>query len=182
VVSLFIKKYMRVNEVVQNNIPLELLTQEFESWLDIGTGNGLVAQEWKYFNNINKKSAIDTGQNPELFGNDLFSHLDDGWEKCQESYDENSKLWNERFDLITCMDTIQYYYKPHGEKILQNLIDKTNKLLIIWTTNGYYPDNEHKSAWHEEDFQKVGMKTYIIKNFHAGPPIVGDGLITWYEK
>ena len=172
---------MRINDTVQQNI--DFTKFQFGSWLDIGCGEGLVAQEWRYFSDIPKKVAIDpcsdlTFWKPE----DMFSHLDDKWTTYPEAYNESHTLWNEQFDLITIMDTIQYYYRPEGERVLENLIKNTNKLLVIWTTDGYYPDNGHVSCWHEEDFKKLGMKTVVVKGFHAGPPIIGDGLISYYEK
>jgi len=179
---------MRVNAFAQDNIKIGEVPlvdfKDFQSWLDIGTGNGCVAQEWRHHSErMPKKVAVDNGEYPEcLAGYGLFEGLDDKWEIYKEPYNESSKVWNDSFDFITIMDTIQYYYKPDGDIVLDNLIKKTNKLLIVWTTDGYYPDNGFSSCWHEEDFKKRGMQTMIAKGFHLGPPYVGDGLLSWYEE
>lgn len=169
---------MRINNEVQSNI--DFTKFDFSSWLDVGPGNGLVAQEWRELNDIVRKVAVDPGEDPNLLdGGEVFQHLDEGWEKFQEYYKEGSQAWDQEFDLVTMMDVIPYYMKPEGERVLDNLIKNTKKLLVIFTTDGYYPENWHISCWHAEDFEKRGMKTIILPTFHAGPPIPGDGLIAY---
>lgn len=170
---------MRINQFVQQHINLE--DKNIQSWLDIGTGNGLVAQEWRGIQNTPTKWAIDSGKFLEcLDGRELMSALDNEWKKIVEPYCQESSVWNNNFDLITVMDSIQYYNKPDGEKVLDNVL-RTGKIVIIFTPDGYYPDQGARSCWHKEEFEKKGMKVIIADGFHQGPPYPNSPILAIKE-
>ena len=169
----------RVNQFAESKINFVELMPQFQSWCDIGSGNGLVAQEWRHLQNIPRKVAFDPGTYAEeLNGRKVFDFLDPQWEKREQKFD----FPNELFSLVTVMDMIQYLYKPDGEKLLDWLDEHATKMIVIWTPDGFYPCAAHVSCWHEEEFKKRGYTTAIAEKFHTGPPIVGNGLLAWKMK
>jgi len=95
---------------------------------------------------------------------------------------EDSSYYEQSFDLISFFDSLPCYYKIDGEKILDHAISKTNKLLIVWLPDGYYPYEPFKSCWHAEDFLKRGFCVYRAIDIHQGPPTIASGLLAYLIK
>ena len=166
----------RINNLISQFIPYN---NTWRSWLDIGTGNGLVAQEMRGFNSMPRKIAMDAGSFPEDVQEGMGHYLDASWEKIHENFTQNGKLWNETFDVVTLMDVIQYYPKPDATVLLDHLDEIVRHLIVIWTPDGLYPHPGHVSGWVADEFLDRGYSVYRAIGFHQGPPQVGNGLLAW---
>ena len=152
--------------------------ENFNSWLDIGTGNGNTACSHPYYNKIPNKTGIDT-KIP------LKSFHGSEWEIIKEEYKEGCSVWDREFQLVTMFDIIEHYSKEDGIKILNHL-EKTTKLIIVFTPNGYYkiegPQWDkwdlHKCGWETEEFLNKGYTVKLLKDFHED----GDALLAWKYK
>lgn len=139
--------------------------------LDIGIGDGDTIA-----------SMVPLWDNPFVFGCDpevqpeRIGDVSCEWQK--STYDE-SRFFENEYDVITFFDSLACYMKPRGEEILEHAMGKAKKLLVVWTPCGYYPYPPFKSCWHPEDFLKRGFCVYQAKDIHQGPPVVADGLLAW---
>lgn len=105
--------------------------------------------------------------------------------KCLTNYEwegkpyHESKFYDKPVDIITFFDSLACYTKSMGAKILDNAVEKSKKMTLVWTPDGYYPYPPFQSCWHAEDFLERGFSVYRAKNIHQGPPEVASGLLAW---
>lgn len=72
------------------------------------------------------------------------------------------------FDVTIALEVIEHVTKQEGVTLLSNLENLTRDIVIVSTPYGYYPQGKernniyeiHRSAWHPEDFQEKGYKTF----------------------
>ena len=171
------------------NLPQpQLYEKPIQSWLDIGSGNG-EACTTNYINKLvwhgyDGQVKIACDPNAWEAGKD--------WRIVRELYGEKCSLWNQHFDLITAWDILEHLEKKEGEKWLDHFEEVANRLIVIFTPQGFLPQgNEqgfhdldvHKSGWEVEDFIKRGYATYLTpKDFHHNPTgVIGDfaAILAW---
>ena len=94
---------------------------------------------------------------------------------------EKSKYFQESFDLITLFDSLACW----------NIELLSNKLVLIWTPECYYPYNEtdvegahayFQSGWHASELLDRGYSVFKAINIHQGPPIAANGILAWKLK
>jgi hypothetical protein len=79
------------------------------------------------------------------------------------------------YDVILLLDVIEHFEKEEGRRLLDNLMSKVNKLLVITTppfefTQGNICGNEferHRSVWAPGDFKKYKNKRIINVNNYS---------------
>jgi glycosyltransferase involved in cell wall biosynthesis len=170
-----------VNQQIKPSFPIR-------TWLDIGSGNGLVAANLKWNYNTELKIAIDPFQADNTYHDNTWI-----WAK---NLVEALEIANGCVDLITCFDVIEHFTKEEGSLFLKQIL-KTASGVLIFTPKGFlkqdyetHPDlpNEgmiHKSGWDESDFKKFDMKVDVLSEFHKRPQghcKPWDALMAWSEK
>lgn len=140
--------------------------------LDIGVGDGETITSMLEFWGTPMVSCCD----PEVVPRGDFQH------HYERGMYHESPFYDQSFDIITSFDSLACYTKPDGEKILDHMVEKATKLVVIWTPDDYYPYPPFQSSWHPEDFLNRGFCLYKAVNIHQGPPIVASGLLAWKEK
>lgn len=167
----------RVNSIVTKFVPYN---SQWRSWLDIGTAEGLVAQEMIGYTSMPKKVAMDAGLYPDdLDRGELFQFLDKTWEKVKQNYGPGVTQWTQEYDVITLMDSLQYFQKTEAETLLDHLDHVARRVIVVWTPDGLYPHSGHESGWKGEEFLDRGYCVRKEIGFHQGPPQIGNGLLAW---
>jgi len=77
------------------------------------------------------------------------------------------------FDAVVLLDVLEHLTKEDGKKILERMERWAKKKVIIFTPNGYVPqeaydDNpfmEHKSGWQVGEFKKNGYRLFGVRGF-----------------
>lgn len=151
--------------------------QDSKSWLDVGCGNGIACTTMELNRFIPRKVGVD----PKAW------ESGPDWTLHRTLYNEDCPVWNESFDIVTCLDTLEHLPKEEGEKWLDHFEKVANKLIIIFTPNGFLPQGpeqdpkfdeleKHHSGWEVEDFLKRGYCVWRTPNdFHHNPTgVEGD--------
>ncbi len=161
------------------------------SWLDVGGGDGVASTtmelNFKVFHDSNGQRKICVDPKGWESGPD--------WHIIRKPFDEHCGVWNDKFDVVSCLDTIEHLTKGEGEKWLDQFEKMAERLIIIFTPDGYLPQGpeqdpdkfdsweKHHSGWEAEDFLKRGYCVYRTpKDFHHNPTgVVGDfgALLAW---
>jgi len=153
----------RIAEIVNSRINLD----NINSWLDIGTGNGVVVNDLKFKAAKTKIACEKYFQEANV--------LDKTW--IWETDIEKVFKDNNKFDLITLFDVIEHFEKDEGFKVLENILEKA-KHTIIFTPEGFlkqdketHPDLKdegmiHRSGWFREDFEKYNLNIILLENYH----------------
>ena len=162
---------------------------ESKSWLDVGCGDGVACTTME----LNRFISYKVGVDPKAWVNDnekdpkaLFTDETD-WIKYRVKYNEDCPIWNDHFDIVTCLDTIEHLPKEEGETWLDHFEEVADRLIIIFTPDGFLPQGpeqgekfdeleKHRSGWEAEDFLKRGYCVYRTpKDFHHNPTgVEGD--------
>lgn len=177
----------RVGWHINNLISGTPLYKDSKSWLDVGCGNGIACTMLDFNYDIPHKVGVDVKAWES--GPDWVLH--------RTAYDENCPVWNEKFDIVTCLDVIEHLTKENGEKWLDHFEEIANNLIIIFTPDGFLPQGpeqdpkfdeweRHLSGWEAEDFLKRGYCVWRTpKDFHHNPTgVIGDwsALLAWKNK
>jgi len=164
------------------------------SWLDVGGGNGIASTtmdlNFKVFHDSNGQRKVCVDPKGWESGRD--------WKIIRELYNEDCSVWNDHFDVVSCLDTIEHLPKEEGEKWLDHFEEVADRLIIIFTPDGFLPQGpeqdpekfdeleKHRSGWCAEDFLKRGYCVYRTpKDFHHNPTgVIGDwsALLCWRNK
>jgi hypothetical protein len=151
-----------------------------DSWVDFGTGNGVVVNELKWNSIASEKIAIE--KFPQEIGNN--------W----KFVDDLDSVLNKRRDLFSSFDSIEHLAKEEGILFLKK-IEPWFRCKLFFTPRGFLQQDEithpelmkinpwqkHLCGWDENDFAKFGYTTIILPNFHY-PPSLGkyyDALIAY---
>ena len=92
------------------------------------------------------------------------------------------KIFTEKFDVVVALDLIEHLEKIDGHRLLEIMYNLSNKKIIIFTPNGFMPEEgteenpylKHLSGWNMIDFESNGFKVYGIgglKDLHFLDPI-----------
>lgn len=81
---------------------------------------------------------------------------------------EIDKLFNQNsFDTVIALDVIEHLTKKDGKILLRNMEKIAKKKIIIFTPNGFVPQQkhaddleEHLSGWKAHEMRKLGYKVY----------------------
>ncbi len=166
----------------------QVYPQQIQSWLDVGSGNGEACTtnviNFMLYHGHNGQVKIACDPNAWESGDD--------WKIVREEYNDKCSLWQDKFDLVTALDVLEHLEKSEGEKMLDHFEEVANRLIIIFTPQGFLPQgneqgfeglNVHKSGWELEDFVKRGYVTYLTpKDFHHNPTgVEGDwsAILAW---
>jgi len=88
-----------------------------------------------------------------------------------ESFPDNS------FDIIWALDVLEHLKKHHALSVIKRLDKIARKQVIVWIPHGYCPQDadayedgnvhqEHLSTWSERDFEKLGYKVEVMKDYY----------------
>ncbi|MEO6728295.1 MAG: methyltransferase domain-containing protein [Candidatus Dojkabacteria bacterium] len=141
-----------------------------ESLLDVGCGG------FSPLKDLNKKMK-------KSFGVDGFKPSIDAAIK-RKTHSENKvinvlklrKFFKDKsFDCIVALDLIEHLTKEEGVKLLDDLEKLAKKKVIIFTPNGFVPQDEydgnayqiHKSGWGYKEMEKKGYKVYGLNGLKA---------------
>jgi len=168
-------------------------TTPISSWLDVGGGNGIASTtmelNFKVFHGEKGQRKVCVDPKGWESGED--------WRIIRELYNEYCSVWNDHFDVVSCLDTIEHLTKKEGEKWLDHFEEVADRLIIIFTPDGFLPQGpeqgekfdeleKHRSGWEAEDFLKRGYCVYRTpKDFHHNPTgVIGDfgALLCWKNR
>lgn len=164
-----------------------------ESWLDVGGGNGIASTtmelNFKVFHGEKGQRKVCVDPKGWESGPD--------WKVIRTTYDEDCPVWDDHFDVVTCLDTIEHVEKEEGEKWLDHFEEIADRLIIIFTPCGFLPQGpeqgdkfdeweRHRSGWEVEDFLNRGYSVYKTPDdFHHNPTgVEGDwsAILAWRNK
>lgn len=160
----------RISNLVNKNIILS----NINSWLDIGTGNGVVVNDLNLNHTVPNKYACDIDIQPN-------NVLDNKWKWFN---DYKVALNQQTYNLITLFDVIEHFDKEDGIQFLKEVESKTEHI-ILFTPEGFLqqdnithpgikPGMIHKSGWYTEDF--IGYNVINLPNYHYP-----QGLNKWFN-
>ena len=171
--------------------------QPAKTWLDVGSGNGEACTtmdlNWMLDDRTEGQRKVAVDPKTWESDDDRAGRRND-WEKHRMLYDENCPVWNDHFDIVTCLDTIEHLQKEEGERWLDHFEEVADRLIIIFTPCGFLPQGpeqgdkfdeleRHLSGWEVEDFMKRGYCVYRTPNdFHHNPTgVEGDwaAILAW---
>ena len=82
-------------------------------------------------------------------------------------FDALAKQERRSFDYVIAMDVIEHMEKPIGYKLLDEMERVARKKVIIFTPNGFLPQEDkdnpwqkHISGWYSTDFTERGYRMY----------------------
>lgn len=135
--------------------------EPINTWLDIGSGDGKVISELKWFDTVKEAHYIEAPNMPDL----TYSN----WNRLPSLADATGT-----YDLITMFDVIEHYTKKDGYQILKK-IRTLGKHLILFTPESFFPQEgtaenpymEHLSGWFIKDFENHGIYNVLrLEDFH----------------
>lgn len=158
----------RLTDFINNNNKLDF--GHIFSWVDFGTGNGVVVKTLKWNSMAIKKIGIDK----------INQNIGDGW----IFYETIDEILVEKRDLFTSFDSIKHLTKEAGIDFI-NRVDGWFYYKLFFTPRGFlkqdeetHPDliktnpwQKHLSGWDVDDFNKLGYKTIVLPNFHYPPSL-----------
>ena len=76
-----------------------------------------------------------------------------------------SRFSPKSFDYVLCSDVIEHLLKEDGRRLIKSMQLIARKKLIVYTPNGYFPQNEkegneyqiHRSGWTVPDMKEMGF-------------------------
>lgn len=83
------------------------------------------------------------------------------------------------FDVVIALDVIEHFTKEDGVKLLQKMETIASRKVIIFTPNGFLPQNEHSgnslqrhlSGWSVQEMQQMG---YEVIGINGWKPLFGE--------
>jgi hypothetical protein len=166
----------RISKIINEKIEFLYV----DTWVDFGTGDGIVVKELKWNAMASEKIAIDK----------VLQIIGDNW----KSVDELDLILNKKRDLFSSFDCIEHFTKEEGYAFL-NKIEPWFRCKLFFTPRGFLQQDEnthpelikinpwqkHLSGWNEKDFEKLGYSTIILPDFHYPPSLQKhfDGLIAY---
>lgn len=162
----------RIASIVNERINLE----NINSWLDLGTGNGVVVNDLKFNKTVINKYACEI---------DIPNHhvLDNTW-----NWFNDYKIAFQvkpQYDLITMFDFIEHFEKDEGLNLLKE-VQTHAKHIILFTPEGFLqqdnithpnikPGMIHKSGWEVDDFENCNI--IVLPKYHYP-----QGLNKWFNS
>lgn len=184
--ALFYQKLStHVKELIDRLIPYKVSGMLYRmivynpySLLDVGCGEGFVAQKLKGRIDINNCYKV---------GIDIFKPY---LLHCKENnlYDDaiiadarRLPFREKSFDVCTALDLIEHLEKFEGEQLLEEIEEITRRQIIIFTPNGFLPQEQkdsnvfqiHKSGYKPFEFKKRG---YNIKGVNGLRILRGENM------
>ena len=169
----------RITQIINKKIDLN---GDIKSWVDYGSGDGKVIKGLKWNQHNIKKISIE--KKPIIF--------DDGWE-FSENLNNTLKQYG-KMDLFTSFDCIEHLNKKDGVELINHVCENF-KHVIFFTPKGFLQQDEkthpqliknnpwqkHLSGWNKKEFEDLGFKVIILKNFHNPDGVAGlwDALIAY---
>lgn len=162
----------RISNLVNKNIKLD----NINTWLDIGTGNGVVVSDLHLNNDsVTTKIACDINILPNNVLSSKWRWITDYKQAFKEI---------EKFDLITLFDVIEHFDKEQGKEFLKEVESHTNHI-ILFTPEGFLQQDKvthpgisegmiHRSGWEIKDFE--GYNVLHFPNYHYP-----QGLNKWFN-
>lgn len=83
------------------------------------------------------------------------------------------------FEIVVALDVIEHFSKEDGVKLLQKMESIANKRVIVFTPNGFLPQNEHSgnvlqrhlSGWSAQEMKQLG---YHVIGINGWKPLLGE--------
>lgn len=77
------------------------------------------------------------------------------------------------FDAVVALDVLEHLTPEEGEKLLQRMERWARKKVIVFTPNGFLPQEEydenpfmeHQSGWEVEEFKRRGYQVFGVRGF-----------------
>ncbi len=77
------------------------------------------------------------------------------------------------FDAVVLSDVLEHLTKKEGDELLGCMERWAKKKVIVFTPNGFVPQEEydsnpfmeHKSGWHVQEFKKMGYQVFGVRGF-----------------
>ncbi|MCP3144174.1 class I SAM-dependent methyltransferase [Pyxidicoccus sp. QH1ED-7-1] len=96
-----------------------------------------------------------------------------------ELMDAGKRFGPKSFDAVIALDVIEHFEKPDGFKLLEMMESLARKRVIIFTPNGFLPQDEwdsnvhqvHRSGWEVYDFE---LRGYRVTGMSGLKPLRGD--------
>jgi len=166
------------------------------SWLDVGGGNGIASTTMELnFKVFHGEPARDETMQRKVMVDPKPWEGGTDWKKYAMLYDDECPIWKDHFDVISCLDTIEHVTKEEGNKWLDHFEETADRLIIIFTPEGFIPQGprqsaehfdkweEHKSGWEVMDFIRRGYCVWRTPvDFHHNPTgVYGDwaAILAW---
>lgn len=83
------------------------------------------------------------------------------------------------FEVVVAIDVIEHFTKEDGHRLLENLEQIASGKVVIFTPNGFLPQNEHSgnilqrhlSGWSVEEMNRLG---YRVIGINGWKPLLGE--------
>jgi SAM-dependent methyltransferase len=98
---------------------------------------------------------------------------------CMELLDAGQRFGPKSFDAVIALDVIEHFEKQDGFRLLEMMESMARKRVIIFTPNGFLPQDEwdsnvhqvHRSGWEVYDFE---LRGYRVTGMSGWKPLRGD--------
>jgi SAM-dependent methyltransferase len=98
---------------------------------------------------------------------------------CMELMDAGERFGPKSFDAVIALDVIEHFEKQDGFRLLEMMESMARKRVIIFTPNGFLPQDEwdsnvhqvHRSGWEVYDFE---LRGYRVTGMSGWKPLRGD--------
>ncbi len=93
--------------------------------------------------------------------------------KCIHSNVMEVEFEDKSFDAVVLSDVLEHLTKEEGQILLQRMERWARKKVIVFTPNGFVPQEEydsnpfmeHKSGWDVNEFKKTGYRVFGVRGF-----------------
>lgn len=145
-----------------------------ESLLDVGCGN---SSALRYFRKKPARTVGLDGYQPSL-DQSRQQNIHDEY-VCGDILDIDTLFDNDEFDCVMSIDVIEHLPKEQGFEFLEKLEKVARRRVIVFTPNGFLPQNEHSgnplqkhlSGWTVEEMQQCG---YEVIGINGWKPLLGE--------
>ena len=106
------------------------------------------------------------------------NHLHDDYVKC-DLLDIDTHFTPDSFDVTVALDVIEHFSKDDGLRLLQKMEAIAKQRVLIFTPNGFLPQNEHSgnilqrhlSGWSAREMEDMG---YRVIGINGWKPLLGE--------